>query len=169
MTLSSYTAYYGVFKKTVDFQLFCCRLGIEPFSVDEDLELKKLRIWGFRTNKAGEQNYLSTKIPLLQYKVKTFFSKFDSAQKWGVPDDKTRIKLIRPCWLVFILLVIIVIRTDDSIQNICRDKFSGPIICLLLRIKADDWSSKFVPANIFDGIIFPIITFFFKVSKYDLC
>ena len=54
MTLSSYTAYYGVFKKPVDFQLFCCRLGIEPISVDEDLELKKLRIWGFRAKKAGD-------------------------------------------------------------------------------------------------------------------
>ena len=54
MTLSSYTAYYGVFKKPVDFQLCCCRLGIEPISVDEDLELKKLRIWGFGAKKAGD-------------------------------------------------------------------------------------------------------------------
>ena len=54
MNLFSYTAYYGVFKEPVDFQLFCCRLGIRPISVDEDLEQKKLRIWGFGAKKAGD-------------------------------------------------------------------------------------------------------------------
>ena len=42
------------FLQPVDFQLFCCRLGIRPISVDEDLEQKKLRIWGFGAKKAGD-------------------------------------------------------------------------------------------------------------------
>ena len=47
MILSSYTAYDNFEKKTVHFQLFSCTLGIDLNSVDEDLELKRLRNWGF--------------------------------------------------------------------------------------------------------------------------
>ena len=54
MTFSSLILPMTILKKRVDFKLFCCRLGIELNSVDVDLELKELRIWGFGARKAGD-------------------------------------------------------------------------------------------------------------------
>jgi hypothetical protein len=50
---SAYDQNYDL-KKTGDFQLFSCRLGIELISGDGDLGLKKLGIWGFGAKNGGD-------------------------------------------------------------------------------------------------------------------